>query len=279
MILRRLPRSIHYCLATVLAALAALSVTGFYNDADSAQGDCGQPTSLGARPTASDALFILRAAVGAAGCELRTCDVDSSCTLSASDALRTLRASVGQAVTLDCRGSCGGSTTTTTSVTGTTFFITTTTLFGTTTTTLPGNTTTTVLGSTTTSMPGSTTSTTVPFFPATWKEIYDRVIAQHQCGTAGCHSSIVTGSEALFDGLDGPETAYGILVGVPSTQLPSMQRVDSFQPDLSYLIHKLEGTHTGVGGSGLQMPVLGNKVPQESINVIRAWIAAGALNN
>lgn len=52
--------------------------------------------------TASDALFILGAAVGAQTCELCVCDTDGSGGIAASDALRTLNAAVGVEVPLLC---------------------------------------------------------------------------------------------------------------------------------------------------------------------------------
>lgn len=65
--------------------------------------DCGQPLSDGERPKASDALFVLRAAVGQETCDPCVCDVDSSGRILASDALRTLRFAVGVPdIVLDC---------------------------------------------------------------------------------------------------------------------------------------------------------------------------------
>ena len=64
---------------------------------------CGQPTdSGGPRPTASDALFTLRAAVGQASCDRRVCDVDDSGRTTATDALIILKVAVGGAGSLDC---------------------------------------------------------------------------------------------------------------------------------------------------------------------------------
>jgi hypothetical protein len=68
-------------------------------------GVCGAPISGNeppAAPTATDALFVLRAGVGIASCELCECDVDSSGKVSATDALIVLKASVGQPVSLVC---------------------------------------------------------------------------------------------------------------------------------------------------------------------------------
>ncbi|MFT4570571.1 MAG: hypothetical protein ACI8TX_000259 [Hyphomicrobiaceae bacterium] len=96
-------------------------------------------------PKASDALGILKSAVAAnTPCPppapglfpICICDVDASGKVTASDALRVLRAAVGFAVTLNCQ--CPGSTTTlppTTTTSSTTTSSTTTTSFATTTTT------------------------------------------------------------------------------------------------------------------------------------------------
>jgi hypothetical protein len=52
--------------------------------------------------TASDALYILRAAVGSETCALCVCDVNNSITITATDALVVLRRAVGQPVELTC---------------------------------------------------------------------------------------------------------------------------------------------------------------------------------
>ncbi len=66
--------------------------------------DCGDPDDSGAR-TATDALFVLRAAVGTAQCDPCLCNVDASSganPVTATDALRLLRVAVGQPVVLTC---------------------------------------------------------------------------------------------------------------------------------------------------------------------------------
>jgi hypothetical protein len=63
---------------------------------------CAAPQSRACNRTASDALAILRTAVGLRTCPLCECDIDNSGSTSASDALGTLRFSVGQPVTLRC---------------------------------------------------------------------------------------------------------------------------------------------------------------------------------
>jgi len=74
-----------------------------------AEGDCGQPMSTGSAPTATDALFVLRAAVGAATCVPCLCDVDNSGgarPVSATDALKVLSRAVGLPIVMNCP-SCG----------------------------------------------------------------------------------------------------------------------------------------------------------------------------
>ncbi|HYB99820.1 MAG TPA: hypothetical protein VEC57_11885 [Candidatus Limnocylindrales bacterium] len=70
--------------------------------ARAANGDCGQPVTNFTKPVASDALGVLRAAVGSLECLSCVCDVDSSGGTNASDALRTLRFAVGTVDELDC---------------------------------------------------------------------------------------------------------------------------------------------------------------------------------
>lgn len=95
-------------------ALGLSSVLSFSSPAAAALGDCAQPSSSGATPTATDALFILNAAVGLAMCEACVCDVDGSRSITAPDALRALQIAVGTELSLDCPP-CGGGPTSTVS--------------------------------------------------------------------------------------------------------------------------------------------------------------------
>jgi hypothetical protein len=68
---------------------------------------CGRPVTSGANPTASDCLYILKAAVGAETCTPECiCDVNAAGGVTASDALLCLKKAVGQDVTLDCGPAC-----------------------------------------------------------------------------------------------------------------------------------------------------------------------------
>jgi len=68
--------------------------------------------------------------------------------------------------------------------------------------------------------------------------------------------------------------SYALLVGVPSAEVPATLRVAAGDPTDSYLIQKLEGS-SGIVGE--QMPFGGPYLPQSTIDVIKAWITAGAL--
>ena len=69
------------------------------------------------------------------------------------------------------------------------------------------------------------------------------------------------------------ENSYNMLVGVPSNERPDLLRVHPGNPDLSYVIRKLEG---GPDIVGAQMPFQRTPLSQETINVIRVWIVRGA---
>ena len=70
--------------------------------------------------------------------------------------------------------------------------------------------------------------------------------------------------------------SYALLVGVPSTESPSILRVKAGDPDNSYLVRKLENAP---GIVGAQMPFGGPYLPQSSIDVIRQWISDGAMKD
>jgi hypothetical protein len=67
--------------------------------------------------------------------------------------------------------------------------------------------------------------------------------------------------------------SYALLVGVPSVESPSLDRVNAGNPDASYLVMKIEGA---AGIVGARMPFGGPYLPQSTIDVIRQWISDGA---
>jgi hypothetical protein len=67
--------------------------------------------------------------------------------------------------------------------------------------------------------------------------------------------------------------SYALLVNVASDEVPSLKRVNPGNPDQSYIVQKIEG-HAAVGG---RMPLGQAPLPQDRIDLIRSWIASGAL--
>jgi hypothetical protein len=67
--------------------------------------------------------------------------------------------------------------------------------------------------------------------------------------------------------------SYGLLVGVSSVEQLGVPRVAPGNPNGSYLVQKLEGS----AAFGARMPLGREPLPQSDIDVIRQWIADGAL--
>ncbi|HBP16423.1 MAG TPA: hypothetical protein DEA08_01345, partial [Planctomycetes bacterium] len=74
---------------------------------------------------------------------------------------------------------------------------------------------------------------------------------------SGCHSGPRASAALALDA----RHAYAGLVDRKSHQLPSMLLVAPGEPKLSYLLHKLEGSHIQVGGHGKRMPIGGTWGP------------------
>jgi hypothetical protein len=94
---------------------------------------------------------------------------------------------------------------------------------------------------------------------------------QEQIFTPICTACHIGATAPLGLRLDAANS-YGLLVGVPSAQEPSLQRVQPGNPDNSYLIRKLEGT----ASTGGRMPLDGTPLSQANIDVVRQWITDGA---
>ena len=90
------------------------------------------------------------------------------------------------------------------------------------------------------------------------------------CAQAGCH---VGGSAQQGLMLDSVANSFQDLVGIASTEAPSLLRVDPGNPDSSYLVHKIEGRSTIVGA---QMPLNQPGLSGPQITAIRSWIQNGA---
>lgn len=90
-----------------------------------------------------------------------------------------------------------------------------------------------------------------------------------------CHTGPTSGSLPSGMNLSTAADSFAALVGVPSLQVGSLDRVEPNDPDNSYIIQKLEGT-AAVGG---RMPQGGPFLNQDTVDMIREWIANGAPNN
>lgn len=92
------------------------------------------------------------------------------------------------------------------------------------------------------------------------------------CALPGCH---IPGVAPNGLSLDSVATSAKLIINVDAFEAPGIKRVAPFDPDNSYIIHKVEGT------APPKMP-LGNDRPPltpEVIAVIRQWISNGAKIN
>lgn len=98
------------------------------------------------------------------------------------------------------------------------------------------------------------------------------------CAFSGCHGTTDTQPIGKPQELAAGQ-AYDNIVNVSSFELPSMDRIEPGQPDNSYLVHKIQGSHLDVGGSGSRMPLGRDPLTQDVINLVRRWVSEGAANN
>jgi mono/diheme cytochrome c family protein len=99
------------------------------------------------------------------------------------------------------------------------------------------------------------------------------VVFTPKCTSTACHGG--TGSAPLDLT---PERAYATLVYGPSTQTTEMPVVTPRDLEQSYLMLKLLGTHASTG-VGAVMPPDGERLPDDELAAIAAWILGGAPND
>ncbi|HVF16644.1 MAG TPA: hypothetical protein VNA21_07020 [Steroidobacteraceae bacterium] len=83
-----------------------------------------------------------------------------------------------------------------------------------------------------------------------------------------CHAGAAAPAGLRLD----EASSYAMLVNVASVEVPGLRRVRPGDPDLSYLIQKLEGR----AAVGARMPLNSPPLPQATIDVIKQWIRDGA---
>jgi hypothetical protein len=119
---------------------------------------------------------------------------------------------------------------------------------------------------------------TASFYQAKIQAIFDNASGGPACSS--CHG-VVGGSGGLSLNFS---NSYANLVGIASTELPTMSRVAASNHLNSYLWRKIDGSHVGVGGSGGQMPLVGTLLNTRDTDgngtndllEIQNWIDTGA---
>jgi hypothetical protein len=105
---------------------------------------------------------------------------------------------------------------------------------------------------------------------ATFTRVQNEVFTPN-CTTAGCHEPIGhQAGQVLTAG-----NAYGNIVGVSSTEMPLLHRIEPGDPANSYLYRKI----TGAGITGDRMPLGQAPLDEAKIRLVRDWIRRGAPND
>ena len=107
--------------------------------------------------------------------------------------------------------------------------------------------------------------------PPTLGDLYTTIF-EPSCGGAGCHlgpggtaAPVLENDEGLYERL--------LQVSISGTPMPW---ITPGEPEESYLLRKLNDTFREVGGFGTLMPLANMPLPDEEIELVEAWILAGA---
>lgn len=110
--------------------------------------------------------------------------------------------------------------------------------------------------------------------PASFDPVFSEIQANvftPTCAVSGCHTGAGAPQGLRLD----EANSYGLLVDVASSEVSSILRVAPGDPDNSYLVQKLEGT----AEVGERMPLGRAPLAQATIDIIRQWIADGAVDD
>jgi hypothetical protein len=114
-----------------------------------------------------------------------------------------------------------------------------------------------------------------PTFSSIQHEIFEAPDSSGRPACIQCHAP--AGARAPLGGLNLTDAvAYANLVNVPAPERRTLNLVTPGDPENSYLIQKLEGSHNIVG---VRMPLGGPYLSSNQILVIRRWIEIGAPQN
>jgi mono/diheme cytochrome c family protein len=127
--------------------------------------------------------------------------------------------------------------------------------------------------------PPPTAGTAAPSSPATFTAVVAIFVDQkNNCRL--CHMMPTIGGGLVFDPMD-KQATFQALVGTSSkgtlgSQCGGKTYVVPRQPDASLLYDKISKT---TPTCGMRMPATGTVLTDPEIATVRAWIAAGAMNN
>lgn len=114
--------------------------------------------------------------------------------------------------------------------------------------------------------------------PPTMNAVFSQVL-EPRCTFSSCHSAPTVAAKLDLS----RERACGALVNAASCLFPQRRLVVPSNPDDSFLMHKLTGTGLAEAPDGdcssqsnAPMPFGGSAIPDDEIDLVRAWIAAGA---
>ena len=93
---------------------------------------------------------------------------------------------------------------------------------------------------------------------------------------SSCHSGVGAALPGVMN-LSSAASSFAALVNVTSLETPTLKRVTPSDSTNSYIVHKLLGTDIAAGSS--RMPLGGPFLDQATIDQVKSWIDAGALNN
>ena len=88
---------------------------------------------------------------------------------------------------------------------------------------------------------------------------------ERSCTAIGCHTGPVPQQNLNLT----PDNFYAQTVGVQSTEHPDLKIIDPGHPETSYLVNKIKGEDNIIG---LPMPMTGEKLSEDEIADIEAWI-------
>ena len=107
----------------------------------------------------------------------------------------------------------------------------------------------------------------------TWLGLQERVLERHSCRLPGCHGSAPGGGGLILT----PASAYGALIGVPSTADPTVSRVTPGDASASMLWQKVAAATVSLSGvPGSSMPIGSPMLDLDELQALAAWINAGA---